>query len=234
MYRRLTRPASIVSCALALVSALATNSSACSTCGGHSSYYGGYGSYYGGGYSSYYSPYSSYYGPSYYPTYRAAYYPISVYRPIYHGSYYGGCPTCPTCPTQCLSPCQNCCNPCANQCSSCSTCPTTGCQDGCQTFAPTTYYSPGGCATGQCGITSRTSPSRGQFVQRPSAPLAQSRPAATRVVKAPAPKAAPTRIVQQSPTRTASVPVRTATVSKAKTVNSGWTAVPGTKLANSR
>ena len=100
------------------------------------------------------------------------------------------------------------------------------------TYGSRSFY-PDSYSTGQYGLTSRQSPARISASQRPSAPIAQSRGAATQMVKT-APKPSPARVVQQEPSRAPLATVRTANVSKASGLNSGWTAVPAPKLASNR
>jgi hypothetical protein len=137
--------------------------------------------------------------------------PIVCCRPI--------CPP-PCCPTTC------CPTACAPTC-----CPRTGSSNGYEpTYAPQGNYEP---TTSQYGLILRPSPARTSYIQRPSAAVAQSRGAATQVVKS-APTPSPARVVKQEPAHAPLATVRTAAASQPSARNSGWTVVPAPKLASNR
>jgi hypothetical protein len=188
------------------------------------------------------SPVTTFYRP-FYPT-------TTFYRPLWPVSSYSACyaPSCPTsfcppaCPTVCQPACPTVCQPACptTVCRPiCPTCPTSACEPACPTttYEQQTFYKAGRSANGQYGVTSRPSLARNSTSQRPSAAVAQSRGAATQVVKtAPktAPKASPARVVKQEPARAPLATVRTATVSQPSGQNSGWTPVPAPKVASNR
>ncbi len=170
--------------------------------------------------------------------YRPSLWGVNTY-PRYFVGYGGSCSTTdclPGCPTvSCRPICQEPCRPiCQEPCR--PNCAPSDCEPACapvSTYQSRLFYGPRGCATGQCGVTSRPSPARTASSQRPSAAVAHSRGEATQMVKS-APKPSLARVVQQAPARAPLATVRTATISQPTGLNSGWTAVPAPKLASNR